>query len=158
MPSIDPNDLVQKTKRRLEEIRGDTLKEALELKKRARTFEKYRNAVIKEVKGRREKNARAPVSYDGSEFDADGESQQKIQGAIQRAKRYNTQSNTWQTKWKLADNTFRTVTQSDLEAVFDLIAAQVEAAYNREAELVQEIGSASTIDELKAIDVESHWP
>jgi len=116
-------------------------------------------AMREESKRRRQQHAIKPVTYDTNSFQADSNSQQKIQGAIERARADNANnSDTWSTQWKLADNTFTEVTQSDLESVFALVADQVESAYNREAEINGDIDTATTIDDLNAIDVTSGWP
>jgi hypothetical protein len=156
---VKPNDLINKTVQHLKEIEGDTIQEARELKKRAQTFEKYKKAYILEVKGRREKNAQKPVTYNGFKFDADIQSQQKIQGAIQLAKQYNAKnSDTWSTDWKLADNSFTEVNKSDLESIFGLIGDQVQKSYSQESTFLQKIESAKTINELNKIDLTSGWP
>jgi hypothetical protein len=159
MPSIDPSDLVQKTARRLDEIRGDTLEEALELKSRARTFEKYKKAVVMEAKGRRIKNARKPVSYDGNKFGAGPESQQKLTGKLTYAQATGKDSDSsWSVGWKTANNSYVQLSYTDLENVVQAVNEQVQAAYNNEAQLLADIEAATTIDELDAIDLTTGWP
>jgi hypothetical protein len=46
----------------------------------------------------------------------------------------------------------------DLAAVVQAVNTQVQAAYNREAEILSQIEQATTIGELDAIDLTSGWP
>jgi hypothetical protein len=159
MATIDPNDLVQQTTRHLEKIRGDTLQEALNLKKRARTFEKYKEAFVMEAKGRRIKNARKPVPYNGNEFDANATAQQKLIGKLTYAQATGKDSDSsWSVGWKTANNEFVQLSYTDLENVVTAVNNQIQAAYNREAELLSQIENASSVSDLEAINMTSGWP
>lgn len=121
---------------------------------RERNIDEYKKGLKEEVKKRRQQVEVDPIEYNGNKFQTNPNSQQKIMGAITRAKIYNANNtDTWSTQWKLADNSFVEVTKSDLEAVFALLADQLEAAYNRESEINAAIDAALTIDELNAIDL-----
>jgi len=123
------------------------------------SLDEIKQEMREKAKELRQEHGTKPVTYDGNSFQADGNSQQKIQGAIERARAYNANnSDEWSTQWKLADNTFTEITQSGLEAVFALVADQVEAAYNREAEITGDISAATTTRDLNAIDVTAGWP
>jgi len=118
-----------------------------------------KEAMREEAKRLREKRGTKPVTYDGDEYDADPTSRRQVQGAIERAKSYNLDNvDTWSQEWKLADGSFTTVTQADLEAVSTLMWEQMEAAYTREAEIEDALSTAATISDLNAIDVTTGWP
>lgn len=124
-----------------------------------RPLSNYKDDLKAKVAEIRREKALAPVEYNGDLYNADSKSQQRIQGAIERAKIYNANNeDTWSQAWKLADNTFTEVTQADLENIFALMSEQMEAAYTRESELNGQIDAASTHSDLDAIDITAGWP
>lgn len=159
MQTLDRFEQVNNAKQRLNEIENDTLQKGLELKKRARTFDKYKEAVVTEAKGRRIKNAQKPVSYNGNKFEADHTSQQKLTSKLTYAQAAGKDTDSsWSVGWKTADNNFVNLTYTDLETVVEKVNNQVQAAYNNESQLLSQIDQATTIDELESIDLTSGWP
>lgn len=119
----------------------------------------YKEALSKKVRDLRIENARTPVTHDGNEFDADQQAQSKLTGKLTYAQATGKDSgSTWSVGWKTANDSFVQLTYDDLAAVVEAVNTQVQQAYNREAELLQQIEKATTHDELDSIDVTSGWP
>jgi len=116
-------------------------------------------AMIEKARSLRVKNARKPVSYDGNQFDADAAAQQKLTGKLTYAQATGKDNDSsWSMGWKTANNTFVQLSYADLENVVEAVNEQIQAAYNREAEILAQIEQATTIDELNAIDLMAGWP
>jgi len=116
-------------------------------------------AMIEKVKSLRVERARKPVTYDGNQFDADPQAQQKLTGKLTYAQAAGKDpDSTWSVRWKTANNTFVQLSYRDLENVVEAVNEQIQAAYNREAEILTQIEQATTIEELNAISIESGWP
>ncbi|MCS3610969.1 DUF4376 domain-containing protein [Salinibacter ruber] len=124
-----------------------------------KTVEEYAGDLKEEAAARRTQHARKPVAYGNHEFDADAEAQQKLVGKLTYAQAAGKDTDsTWSVRWKTAGNDFVQLSYDDLAAVVQAVNQQVQAAYNREAQLLSEIEAATTIDELEAIDLTSGWP
>jgi hypothetical protein len=137
----------------------DPVFRAEELQRRAKTFEKLKEAYRLEAKARRTANARSPVSYDGHEFDADEKAQSKLTGKLTYAQAAGKDGDPdWTVGWKTANDSFVQLSYSDLAAVVEAVNTQVQQAYNREAELLAQIEQATTTGELDSIDVTTGWP
>lgn len=154
---LRPSKHIQETVQKREE--RTPVEQAVVQRKRAETFEKLKREMRNEAKLRRKSAGRSPVEHEGDVFEAGRDSQVMISDAIRVAKRYNeNNSDDWESTWKLEDGSFRSVTQSDLQTVFQKIEMQVESAYGREAEINSEIDSASSISDLEDIDMKAGWP
>jgi len=140
----------------LDEARGVMLKVA---RYETKSVEEYAADLAAKVKEKRTEHARKPVSYDGNEFDADPTAQQKLTGKLTYAQAAGKDTDSsWSVGWKTADNNDVQLSYDDLAAVVQAVNTQVQAAYNREAELLSKIEQATTIDGLEAIDLTSGWP
>jgi len=140
----------------LDEARGVMRKVA---QYETKSVEEYAADLKEETAARRTKHARKPVSYDGSEFDADPTAQQKLTGKLTYAQAAGKDSDlAWSVGWKTANNSYVQLSYDDLAAVVQAVNEQVQTAYNNEAQLLAQIEQAETIDELDAIDLTSGWP
>jgi hypothetical protein len=140
----------------LDEARGVMRKVA---QYETKSVEEYAADFAAKVKEKRTEHARKPVSYDGNKFGAGPESQQKLTGKLTYAQAAGKDTDsTWSVGWKTADNSFVQLSYDDLAAVVEAVNAQVQAAYNNEAQLLSEIEAATTIDDLDAIDLTTGWP
>jgi len=138
---------------------SDPILQAQKAWRSASTVVEHKDALRKEVAARRTKHARKPVSYNGHEFDADTTAQQKLTGKLTYAQAAGKDTDSsWSVGWKTANNDFVQLSYDDLAAVVQAVNEQVQAAYNREAELLAQIEQATTIGELDAIDLTSGWP
>jgi len=116
-------------------------------------------AIIEKARSLRVENAQKPVSYDGSQFDADAAAQQKLTGKLTYAQAIGKDNDSsWSVGWKTANDNFVQLSYTDLENVVEAVNKQIQAAYNREAEILAQVEQATTIEELNAISIESGWP
>ena len=126
---------------------------------RTPSLSERKESVLLKVKELRNKNAHKAVTYDGNQFDADPQAQQKLTGKLTYAQTTGKDTDsTWSVGWKTANNDFVQLSYTDLENVVGAVNAQIQAAYNREAEILAQIEQATTIEELNAISIESGWP
>ncbi len=140
----------------LDEARGVMRKVA---RYETKSVEEYAEDLAAKVKKKRTTHARKPVTHDGYKYDADVEAQQKLTGKLTYAQAAGKDTDsTWSVGWKTAGNDFVQLSYDDLAAVVQTVNNQIQAAYNREAELLAQVEQATTIEELKAISVESGWP
>lgn len=117
---VDPRDLAQVKADKWEEI------------KQARTAAEYAGFV-----------------WDGSTFDSDPASQQKIIGASQWA----SLNPAFEIDWTLADNTVRSLNSQQMQQVGQALGVHVNTVYEKGRTLRQQIESATTIPGVEAI----HW-
>jgi hypothetical protein len=150
-----PDSTAQEAQRRA----SDPILQAQKAWRSASTVDEHKDALRKEAAARRTKHARKPVAYDGHEYDADAEAQQKLVGKLTYAQASGKDSDSsWSVGWKTAGNDFVQLSYTDLENVVQAVNNQIQAAYDREAEILAQIEQATTIEELNAISIESGWP
>lgn len=140
----------------LDEARGVMRKVA---QYETKSVQEYAADLAAKVKEKRTKHARKPVTYDGHKYDADVEAQQKLVGKLTYAQAAGKDTDsTWSVGWKTANDNFVQLSYDDLAVVVQAVNQQVQSAYNREAQLLADIESATTINELDAIDLTTGWP
>jgi hypothetical protein len=61
-------------------------------------------------------------------------------------------------RWKMADGAFVDFSASEIIAAAQAVRAHVQACFDREKALSEEIGAAQTVGDLAAIDLNSGWP
>lgn len=98
------------------------------------------------------KQARSAAEYtgftwDGSTFDSDAISQNRITGAVALAQ----MSSTFSIGWVLADNTVRTLSQSDMLQVGAALGAHVAAIFAKGVLLREAIEAATTAEEVAGV-------
>ena len=89
----------------------------------------------------------AGFTWDGSTFDSDAISQNRITGAVALAQ----MSSTFSIGWVLADNTVRTLNQSDMLAVGAELGAHVAAQFAKGVLLREQIEAATTAEEVAVV-------
>jgi hypothetical protein len=107
---------------------------------------------LKDAKWATIKQARSAAEYagftsDGSTFDSDAISQNRITGAVTLAQ----MSSTFSIDWVLADNTVRTLNQSDMLAVGAALGAHVAAQFERGVTRRAQIEAATTAEQVAGI-------
>lgn len=60
--------------------------------------------------------------------------------------------------WKVDNGVFATLTQVQIIAISDAVAAHVQACFTRERALTDLINAATTVTALDAIDLDTGWP
>jgi hypothetical protein len=110
-----------------------------------------------QISAQREAVESSGVQYNGHTFRSDEGGRQSIAETLAYARDYNAENaDTFSAEWKTIDG-FLTVTEADLKAVRDLMAAQRQQAFVREAELTVQVDAATTADELLPLDIDSGW-
>lgn len=100
-----------------------------------------------EIKTARTEQEYGGFVWDGSPFDSDALSQQRIIGASQWA----GMNSSFTIDWTLADNTVRTLNAEAMMAVGRALGVHVEQAFSKGRDLRTLIDSAQTIAEIDAI-------
>lgn len=93
-------------------------------------------------------------TWDGSAFDCDPESRNKIMGVVVRAVLAMNTSTPFEEQWTLADNTVRTLSAEDIVQIGMTLAAHVSSVHAISRTLKSQIEAAQTIEEVNAVD----WP
>lgn len=100
-----------------------------------------------EIKAARSAAEYGGFTWDGSPFDSDSASQQRIIGASQLA----TLTPELEIDWTLADNTVRTLNAQEMNEVGMALGQHVNAQYVHARTLRQQISAAQTTQELESI-------
>jgi hypothetical protein len=116
-----------------------------------RTLADFKSAQWATIKQARELVEFGGFVWDGSEFDSDAISQQRIQGLVHIANLDPAMS----VQWTLADNTTRTLTSADAVQVGKELAAHVNEAHMKARVLREAIEAATTPEAVQAITWES---
>lgn len=106
--------------------------------------EKWRN-----IKANRDAAEHGGFTWDGSVFDSDVLSQQRITGAVTLAQ----MSPAFTTVWTLKDNSTRTLNSQDMFAVGVALGTHVSTQFAHGQELRTQIEETTSIDQLDLI----HW-
>lgn len=104
--------------------------------------EKWRN-----IKFNRDQAERGGFTWDGSKFDSDPTSQQRIAVAVQMAQ----MNPAFTTVWTLADNSTRLLSAQDLFSVGLAMGAHVAGIFTHAQALRDQIATAATVQEVEAI-------
>jgi hypothetical protein len=112
-----------------------------------RTLDDLKAAQWTAIKQARSAAEYSGFTWDGSTFDSDAISQNRITGAVALAQ----MSSTFSIGWVLADNTVRTLNQSDMLAVGAALGAHVAAVFAKGVLLREVIAAAGTPAEIEAI-------
>ena len=119
-----------------------------------RALEPRRAALRARAKQRRREVEEGGITLpNGAQIDTDNTSQSKLDGALSLASLSGLGAQ-FETKWKCADGTFRTVTQSDLIALALAVGTHVQACFQREAALSAAIDAADTPEDLDEVALE----
>lgn len=112
-----------------------------------RSLDQLKAAKWDEIKAAREAAEYGGFTWDGSTFDSDAASQQKIIGASQMA----NLTPGFEIDWTLADNTVRTLNATEMNSVGIALGQHVNAQYVHARNLRQQIEAATSAQEVQAI-------
>lgn len=112
-----------------------------------RTLQDFKEAQWTLIKQARSQAEYAGFTWDGSVFDSDAISQNRITGAVTLA----TLSPEFTINWVLADNTVRTLNQTDMMQVGAALGQHVALQFNKAVLLRSAIESATSAEEVLAI-------
>ncbi len=96
----------------------------------------------------------AGFSWDGSRFDADEVSQQRIGNAVTLAMLAASAGQPYSIEWTLFDNTTRVLSGPDLIAVGQALGAFMSSVFSTGIVLRERVNAANTLDEVKQVN----WP
>jgi hypothetical protein len=88
------------------------------------------------------------IEIAGLQVKTDEDTQRKITGAYVRA----TRDPEFTVRWKIGPASFVTLDAQTIVAIGDAVTAHIQAAFNRESELVDAVVQAATWSELVAIE------
>jgi len=111
-------------------------------------IEAVKAAKIVELKRIRDTKELEPVEFDGSSFDFDSKSYERITAAIYAL---DLQGASATINWTLADNTTRKVTAANLRGVIAAAAVRSDALHTQYRELKAAVLAAETVDEVDKI-------
>ena len=109
-----------------------------------RSLQDFKDARWAGVRRERDRAEFAGFSWDGSRFDSDALSQQRIAGAVTLA----MMNSAFSIGWTLADNTVRTLNAADMIAVGVALGQHVNACHERARVLRGEIDGAETVGDV----------
>ena len=115
-----------------------------------RTLQDLKDAQWTLIKQARTQAEYAGFTWDGSTFDSDAISQNRITGAVTLAQL----SPSFTIDWTLADNTVRTLGQMDMFQVGEALGFHVQTQFVRGQSLREQIATATTREAVEAIV----WP
>lgn len=93
------------------------------------------------------------ISVGDVTVDTTRESQMMIMAARTLAK----EDANYTVNWKTADDTFATLDATTIIAVADAVRVHVQACFDNEKTLLEAINASTSVDALRAVDVESGW-
>lgn len=103
------------------------------------------------VKAGRDATIFSSFTWGGSPFDANDDSQQRIQGAVQLALLAKGANQSYSVDWTLADNTVRTLSGDDMIAVGLALGGFVQANFVRGQALRSQIQAAADLASVAAV-------
>ena len=112
-----------------------------------RTLDQIKAAKWELIKAARDAAEFGSFVWDGSEFDADALSQQRIIGAAQLAEI----NPAFEIDWTLADNSVRTLNAAQMKSVGTALGAHVNAQHVKARGLRTQIENATTRAEVEAV-------
>jgi hypothetical protein len=113
-----------------------------------RSLQDFKDARWAEVRRARDRAEFGGFTWDGSRFDSDALSQQRITAAVTLA----MMNSAFSIDWTLADNTVRTLTAADMIAVGVALGQHVNACHERARVLRGGIENVLTAEELGEAD------
>lgn len=116
-----------------------------------RTLADLKAAQWTQIKQARTQAEYAGFTWDGSVFDSDATSQQRINGAVSLALIAKQASQPYSITWTLADNTLRVLSADDMISVGLALGTHVQATFNKGQQLQQQIEAATTKGEIEVI-------
>lgn len=109
------------------------------------TLEELKRIKLDSIKADRDLAIYSGFSWSGSSFDSDQTSQIRLLGAVTAA---------IEVYWRLADNTWRLLSPSDLIAVYSALVQHTQTQFTIFAELEILVNQATTVEALELIT----WP
>lgn len=112
-----------------------------------RTLDDARSSRVAAMRNARDARINSTFWWDGSEFDSDQVSQTRLLGAVVAA----SAPGFSQVGWRLANNTWRQLTASDLASVYGALQTHLRNAFSDFAQREAEINAATTVSAIDAV-------
>jgi Domain of unknown function (DUF4376) len=111
-----------------------------------RTLAQAQAEAYSRIKAQRDAREMAPFTWNGHLFDADSDSQRRISGGVQLATIAVSQGQgaAFSITWTLADNSTLVLSATDMVAVGEALASQVEALWNSYRASKAQVDAATT--------------
>lgn len=116
-----------------------------------RTLADHKLAKWEEIKAARYQEEISGLLWEGSTFDSDTLSQQRIAGAVQLAMIAQMASQPYSITWTLSNGSFRTLTAQEMVNVGVALGVHVQTIFNKGQLLQQGIEVATTVSQVEAI-------
>ncbi len=116
-----------------------------------RSLEGFKASHWTELRSQRDRLINGGFTWDGSRFDSDPASQQRIQGAVQLALLAAQAGQPFTVDWTLYDNTTRTLTGADMVAVGLALGEHVQTHFVIGQTLRDAVNAATTREEVEAV-------
>lgn len=116
-----------------------------------RTLAEAQDETWEMIRTARDANQEAGFTWDGSKFDSDNVSVQRLQGALQLALLAQAAGQPFSIVWTLYDNTTRTLSGSDMIAVFAAMGTFVQNIFTQGVNLRNQINAATKLSDLSTI-------
>jgi hypothetical protein len=110
--------------------------------------------LLAELAERRRRAETGGAFVGGMGFSTDAASQAKLTAAVVAS----VLDNDYRVRWKLSDGSFASLDHAALIAAALGVRAHVQACFDREAALAQDIAAVAGLDALAMVDIESGWP
>lgn len=116
-----------------------------------RTLDDLKAAQWTQIKQARSQAEYAGFTWDGSTFDSDAISQQRINGAVSLALIAKQANQPYSITWTLADNTLRVLSAGDMVSVGLALGTHMQTVFNKGQQIQQQIEAATTKEEIDDI-------
>ncbi len=118
------------------------------------SLEDVRTQLLEAAKAERDRRVFGGFAWDGSVFDSDQTSQARILGCYVSSQ---ASPESFPRQWRLADNSWRSVSVGDAEPLFLALGAHLQSHFDAFAAHESAISAASA-EVLDAYDVATGWP
>jgi len=118
-------------------------------------YKNKKQSYTQEVEKLRDHHIHKNIEYNNMLFNAHP---QAIQNMIEAVSMDNAGLLSTPVTWTLADGSTADLSSDDIKSIAQLMQQRKTDAYANQRSLVASINSASTLDELKAIDLNAGWP
>lgn len=113
-----------------------------------------KNVKMKLLKSKRDQVVFGTFVWDGDEFDGNEVSQSRILGL------YTSALNTpgiFPINWRLADNTWRSLSATDAEDLFAAMQAHIQTSFENFADHETAIAALTTVEDVEDYDITTGW-
>lgn len=119
-----------------------------------RNFEEVKQEKIRDLEQKMVEEESNGTTYNSYRFATDKDSQIKYLGILVSS----MMDPTFTTQFKTMDNEYVTLTNTDVVGLSMQVKSHIQACYDNDASILEQINAATTVEEIDAIDVSVGWP